>query len=84
MAVELAPDNIRGNCVAHVMGATGLLEAFMGLPDTPENREKFTATIPMGRLSDPADIAKAYLYLAPDDAKFITGVVLEVDGERTI
>ncbi|MGB0771083.1 MAG: short chain dehydrogenase, partial [Paracoccaceae bacterium] len=37
MAVELAPDNIRVNCVAHVMGATGLLEAFMGLPDTPEN-----------------------------------------------
>ena len=39
MAVELAPDNIRVNCVAPVMGATGLLEAFMGLPDTPENRE---------------------------------------------
>ena len=39
MAVELAPDNIRVNCVAPVMGATGLLEAFMGFPDTPENRE---------------------------------------------
>jgi len=36
MAVELAPDNIRVNCVAPVMGATGLLEAFMGLPDTPK------------------------------------------------
>jgi 3-oxoacyl-[acyl-carrier protein] reductase len=84
MAVELAPDNIRVNCVAPVMGATGLLEAFMGLPDTPENREKFIATIPMGRLSDPTDIAKACLYLASDDATFITGVVLEVDGGRTI
>ena len=84
MAVELAPDNIRVNCVAPVMGATGLLEAFMGLPDTPENREKFIATIPMGRLSDPTDIAKACLYLASDDANFITGVVLEVDGGRTI
>jgi 3-oxoacyl-[acyl-carrier protein] reductase len=84
MAVELAPDNIRVNCVAPVMGATGLLEAFMGLPDTPENREKFIATIPMGRLSDPTDIAKACLYLASDDASFITGVVLEVDGGRTI
>ena len=84
MAVELATDNIRVNCVAPVMGATGLLEAFMGLPDTPENREKFIATIPMGRLSDPSDIAKAYLYLASDDATFITGVVLEVDGGRTI
>ena len=84
MAVELATDNIRVNCVAPVMGATGLLEAFMGLPDTPENREKFIATIPMGRLSDPSDIAKACLYLASDDATFITGVVLEVDGGRTI
>lgn len=84
MAVELAPDNIRVNCVAPVMGATGLLEAFMGLHDTPENREKFIATIPMGRLSDPTDIAKACLYLASDDATFITGVVLEVDGGRTI
>ena len=84
MAVELAPDNIRVNCVAPVMGATGLLEAFMGMPDTPENREKFIATIPLGRLSDPTDIAKACLYLASDDANFITGVVLEVDGGRTI
>ena len=38
----------------------------------------------MGRLSDPTDIAKACLYLASDDATFITGVVLEVDGGRTI
>ena len=84
MAVELAPDNIRVNCVAPVMGATGLLEAFMGLPDTPQNREIFIATIPIGRLSDPTDIAKACLYLASDEASFITGVVLEVDGGRTI
>ena len=61
-----------------------LPESFMGLPDTPENREKFIATIPMGRLSDPSDIAKACLYLASDDATFITGVLLEVDGGRTI
>ena len=84
MAVELAPDNIRVNCVAPVMGATGLLEAFMGLPDTSENREKFISTIPRGRLSDPTDIAKGCLYLASDDASFITGVVLEGDGGRTI
>ena len=84
MAVELAPDRIRVNCVAPVMGATGLLEAFMGMPDTPENREKFIATIPLGRLSTPTDIAKACLYLASDDAEFITGVILEVDGGRTV
>lgn len=84
MAVELAPDKIRVNCVAPVMGATGMLEAFMGLPDTPENRAKFLATIPLGRLSTPEDIAGACLYLASDEANFITGVVLEVDGGRTI
>lgn len=84
MAVELAPDRIRVNCVAPVIGATGLLEAFMGVPDTPENRARFIATIPLGRMSMPKDIANACLYLASDEAEFITGVVLEVDGGRTI
>ncbi|MFO7771604.1 SDR family oxidoreductase [Roseovarius gahaiensis] len=84
LAVELAPDNIRVNCIAPVMGATALLEQFMGVPDTPENREKFISTIPMGRMSQPRDIANAALYLASDEADFITGVVLEVDGGRTI
>jgi 3-oxoacyl-[acyl-carrier protein] reductase len=84
MAVELAPDKIRVNCVAPVMGATGLLEQFMGMPDTPENRAKFLATIPMGRMSTPRDIANACLYLASDEADFITGVVFEVDGGRTV
>jgi 3-oxoacyl-[acyl-carrier protein] reductase len=84
MAVELAPDRIRVNAVAPVMGATGLLEAFMGLPDTPENRARFIATIPLGRLSTARDVANACVYLASDEAEFITGVVLEVDGGRTI
>jgi len=84
MAVELAPDKIRVNCVAPVIGATALLESFMGLPDTPENRAKFVGTIPLGRLSEPQDVANACLYLASDDAAFITGVVLEVDGGRTV
>ncbi|AUH35567.1 SDR family oxidoreductase [Paracoccus tegillarcae] len=84
LAVELAPDKIRVCGIAPVMGVTGLLEQFMGVPDTPENREKFVATIPMGRLSEPRDIANAALYLASDEADFITGVILEVDGGRTI
>lgn len=84
MAVELAPDKIRVNCVAPVMGATALLGQFMGVPDTPENRAKFVSTIPLGRMSTPQDIANACLYLASDEAEFITGVVLEVDGGRTI
>jgi 3-oxoacyl-[acyl-carrier protein] reductase len=56
----------------------------MGVPDTPENRAKFLATIPLGRMSTPRDIANACLYLASDEADLITGVVLEVDGGRTI
>jgi 3-oxoacyl-[acyl-carrier protein] reductase len=84
MAVELAPLNIRVNCVAPVIAATGLVEQFMGAPDTPENRARFIATIPLGRFSTPRDVANACLYLASDDADFITGVVLEVDGGRTI
>jgi 3-oxoacyl-[acyl-carrier protein] reductase len=84
MAVELAPDGIRVNALAPVMGETGLLESFMGKPDTPENRKKFEATVPMGRLSRPEDIAKATLYLASDEADFITGTVLPVDGGRCV
>ena len=84
LAVELGPDNIRVNAICPVMGATGLLESFMGMPDTPENRKKFIATIPMGRLSEPKDIARAAVYLGSDDAEFITGVEFPVDGGRTV
>lgn len=84
LAVELAPDNIRVNAICPVMGATGMLEAFMGMPDTPENRSRFIATIPMGRLSEPRDIARAAVFLASDDAGFVTGVEFPVDGGRTV
>jgi 3-oxoacyl-[acyl-carrier protein] reductase len=84
MAVELAPDRVRVNCIAPVIGETALLETFMGVPDTPENRAKFIATIPLGRMSRPEDIAEAALYLASDRASLVTGVVLEVDGGRCI
>jgi 3-oxoacyl-[acyl-carrier protein] reductase len=84
LAMDLAPDAIRVNVICPVMGATGLLEQFMGMPDTPENRKKFLATIPLGRLSTPLDIARAALWLASDEAEFITGVELPVDGGRTV
>lgn len=83
MASELAPHNIRVNSVCPVIGATGLLEEFMGLPDTPENRRKFIASIPLGRMSTPADVANACLWLAEDTSSFITGILLPVDGGRT-
>lgn len=84
LAVELAGDNIRVNVICPVMGDTGMLGDFMGVPDTPENRARFIATIPMGRLSVPQDIANAAVFLASDEASFLTGLELPVDGGRTI
>ena len=84
LAVELAPDNIRVNVICPVMGDTGMLGDFMGIPDTPENRAKFIATIPLGRLSVPRDIANAAVFLASEEASFLTGVDLPVDGGRTV
>ena len=84
VAFDLGPKNIRVNAICPVMGVTGLFEQFMGLPDTPENRAKFVATIPLGRFSQPSDIAAAAVFLASDAAAFITGVELPVDGGRTV
>lgn len=82
LAVELAPWKIRVNVICPVMGVTGMLEDFMGMPDTPENRQKFLGSIPLGRFCEPGDVADAAMYLAQSD--FITGVELPVDGGRTI
>jgi 3-oxoacyl-[acyl-carrier protein] reductase len=79
MAVELAPLQIRVNALCPVAGETPLLAQFLG-GDTAENRARFVASVPPGRLSRPEDIARAALYLASDEAAFITGVALEVDG----
>jgi len=84
LAVELAPDNIRVCGIAPVIGETGLLETFMGGPATPERRARFLSTIPLGRFSQPEDIAAAAIFLASDEARFITGAILEVDGGRCI
>jgi len=83
MAVELAPQKIRVCALAPVAGETPLLATFMG-EDTPERRQQFVNSIPLGRFSTPQDIANAALYLASDEASMITGVVLEVDGGRCI
>lgn len=84
MAAELAPKKIRVCAINPVIGETGMLELFMGMPDTPENRAKFLATIPLGRMSKPSDVANAALFLADPASEFITGVALEVDGGRCI
>lgn len=83
MAVELAPAKIRVNALCPVAGETPLLAHFMG-GDTPENRARFVATVPLGRLSTPLDVARAALWLASDEAEFVTGVALEVDGGRCV
>ncbi len=83
MAVELAPKKIRVNCLCPVAGETGMLSTFMG-EDTPERRAQFKAVIPLGRFSTPLDIANAALWLCSDEAEFITGVALEVDGGRCV
>ncbi len=84
MAAELAVKNIRVNAINPVIGETGMIEQFMGMPDTPENRAKFVAGIPLGRFSKPSDIANAALFLADPASAFITGVAIEVDGGRCV
>ena len=83
MAAELAPDNIRVNVINPVAGETAMLADFMG-EDTPQKRAQFIATIPIGRLSLPSDVATAAVFFASDEAAFITGACLEVDGGRCI
>jgi 3-oxoacyl-[acyl-carrier protein] reductase len=82
LAVELAPDRIRVCAIAPVATETPLLPSFLG--PAAGQREKFVATVPLGRLAQPRDIANAALYLASPDAEFVTGNIVEVDGGRTI
>ena len=83
MAAELAPHNIRVNIINPVAGETAMLADFMG-EDTPQKRAQFIATIPLGRLSQPSDVATAAVFFASDEAAFITGACLEVDGGRCV
>jgi 3-oxoacyl-[acyl-carrier protein] reductase len=82
LAVELAPDRIRVCAIAPVATDTPLLPSFLGPAEG--QREKFIATVPLGRLAQPQDIANAALFLASPEAEFVTGNIVEVDGGRTI
>ena len=84
MALELAAEKIRVNALCPVAGETQMLKEFMGGAETNEIRAKFLSTIPIGRFSTPRDLANAALYLASDEADFITGVCLQVDGGRCV
>ena len=85
MAAEFGPDKIRVNCVNPVFSPeTGLSADFAGGAVTEEAKKRFLGTIPLGRFSTPLDVANACLYLASDEAAFISGVCIEVDGARSV
>jgi 3-oxoacyl-[acyl-carrier protein] reductase len=85
MAGEFGADRIRVNCVNPVFSPdTGLSAEFAGGAVTEEARKRFLATIPLGRFSTALDVANACLYLASDEAAFISGVSIEVDGARSV
>lgn len=67
-----------------MLSGTGLFSAFSGMEYTEENVKKFLGNVPLGRLTDPMDVANAALFLSSDEGKFVTGVNLEVDGGRGV
>ncbi len=84
LAVELAPD-IRVNAVNPVAADTHFMEGALGVHPLPEPvRKQLVRGIPLGRLTEPRDVAAAVTFLASDDAEFLTGVCLDVDGGRSI
>ena len=85
LAAELGPDNIRVNCINPVFNPdTGLSAEFAGGPLDEVRRARFLSSIPLGRFSTALDVANAALYLASDEASFISGVCIEVDGARCV
>ncbi len=82
MAVELSPKGIRVNCVAPGFIATDM--SAKALNNDPERKQKVMSRTPMGKLGEPADIAEAVYYFASDAAKYVTGVILPVDGGNSI
>ena len=82
MAVELSPDGIRVNCVAPGFIATNM--SAKALDNDPKRKQKVLSRTPMGKLGEPDDVAAAILYLASDAAKYVTGVILPVDGGNSI
>ena len=85
MAAEFGPDRIRVNCVNPVFSPeTSLSAEFAGGALTEESKKRFLSSIPLGRFATPLDVANACLYLASDDAAFVSGVCIEVDGARCV
>jgi len=83
LALELAP-TIRVNAIAPVAVRTPMLKEFAFADSEQATIARVEQTIPLGRLTEPEDVAAAALYLASDEARCITGVVLNVDGGRDL
>jgi len=84
LALELAPFKIRVVSINPVATDTPMLPGFFGQMDPAEARARFIASVPMGRLNRPEDIAHAAVYLASDAAEMVTGTAFEIDGGRDI
>jgi NAD(P)-dependent dehydrogenase (short-subunit alcohol dehydrogenase family) len=82
MAVELSPLGILVNCIAPGFIATDM--STKALNGDTERRQKVFSRTPLGRLGDPAEIADAVFFLASEQARYVTGVVLPVDGGNSI
>jgi len=82
MAVELSPKGIRVNCIAPGFIATDM--SAKALNSDPERKNKALSRTPMGHLGTPADIGEAAVFLASEGAKYVTGVVLPVDGGNSV
>ena len=82
MAVELSPKGIRVNCIAPGFIATDM--SAKALNGDQERKQKVLSRTPMGEMGNPADIAETAFFLATDASKYITGVVLPVDGGNSI
>jgi NAD(P)-dependent dehydrogenase (short-subunit alcohol dehydrogenase family) len=84
LAAEFGKEQIRVNAICPLLSGTGLFEQFVGVPYSEENMQKFLFNVPLGRLTDPYDIANICAFLASDEGRFVTGVNLEVDGGRSV
>jgi NAD(P)-dependent dehydrogenase (short-subunit alcohol dehydrogenase family) len=87
LSIRLAPDSIRVNCVCPAPIDTPMLDIFMGRPDVESNKHENLArmkqVIPLGRVGTPMEVAQAGLFLVSDEASYVTGVSLPVDGGYT-
>ncbi|KAH0839251.1 hypothetical protein AYO21_05667 [Fonsecaea monophora] len=84
LAAEFGKDQIRVNALCPLLSGTGLFESFVGVPYNEDNMKKFLFNVPLGRLTDPSDVANVAAFLSSDEGRFITGVNLEVDGGRAV